>query len=695
MISTLIPTNKKKSSCPTDININSNDYPNMKKNNVIIEDLFLQIYKGVFATDETESLNKAFNHDKTIHVTIFARKASFEKSANKKAKTKLIKYSDILIAEATYLIDSSKSVFLNWLVVLDIPLSDLKIHEDFIVKNKEDNVKTNPTLLLSIRKQYGIGRFLLLIGQLFKSIIATYWCPIICQVHKGVKTGPFIFYVKSYFIQVDDYHQLVHDQYIIRSQFVMPDPNLVWMVLFQPLLCLLNTDIIDKNDRPSFKKIIVRGYYYFLNHFKDNNNIFHQSNIHQNLEKIFDNNELIRKPPILSIKQIDTKEFGIHDGKYYADDDVAVQILNSNKKYEDTIDLKDCGSGPRENDGSCMFICISKLMYGTSTYYRGIRQFFYYFYKNVSLLATDHEYFSDFATVSIVNDLALRYFTKDNSLPKVFKDDNNLVVTAEHCKKFMAKICYKFLMKDFWGSFPDLSLLTSIYQTTFVVFQATSPMIPEILNGSMRNWNVSFMSTENGLEYARSYIKPKKNLILESNIKWMCLLFNKHYVLFSQSRSLNELPYEDDYKLKDNYGCWFEKREIISVDSPPKAVQNIDDSISMTDSLISYEIHQNGQKLDKQFDTHVSFAAKTKIIGIARKRIFNEDRDIGPMFTFAELSIGIDMEFIMPVTRSLMPHTILNEFGITPFGDGISFVDLLKFRPNTWISESATKPFID
>ena len=691
LISNLHISNRNKKHLSTNINIQTTD-TGITKDNVNLKSLFVDFYKGVFEEDEEASLTKAFDDPKTIHISVFGREKLT--GAKNKKKIESIKYRDILIAQATFYADRSNSIFLNWMNVTDNALCELMLHADFVAKADDPNdpVQNAYQVIVqsSIRKQFGVGTFLLLIGQLFHSIVASHWRPIICQVHKIQDKGPFDFYLKNYFLKVNNDHQLVHDQYLYRSNFIInDDENLVWMILFYPLACLLNTDICNKNDRLSFKKILIRGYYHFLNHFNDNKIIFDQSKIYNGLKKVFNTDDFMNNPPNVSIDISNEKKLGINENTIHSDDKIMKEILKHNEQYENLITIKDVGSGPDEDDGSCMFLCVSKVIYGTSSYYRGIRQFFYYLYKNISLLGNDHDYFSNDLNVTFLNDLASRSIDEviDDDLPEIFRDTNQDEITPEICKYYFRLYSSSFLFEEFWGSVNDLSILTSIYQQTFNILLATAPL-DGLVNNNCREWKLSFNSTDNGNEYIRSYVKNIVVIPPEYGTKWMCLLMNKHYILLSDQLPERENFHKKDMKVKNNYGNRYRKSEIITVETPIKKR-----NIVITPPII---IESNSTLLQKQFNQYVSdLAYSNKIITLKSKTLQGEHREIGPMFSYSELSNNVDVEFLMPITRSLMPLKNLIDNGITPFGDGLNFEDLLKYRPDTWISESSTKPFVE
>jgi hypothetical protein len=137
-------------------------------------------------------------------------------------------------------------------------------------------------------------------------------------------------------------------------------------------------------------------------------------------------------------------------GTIHADENVTKAILNSNKKITHSIDLQDVGSGPKLDDGSCMFLCISKLIYGTSSYYYSLRQFLYYFYRNIASLDAEHDYYKDESSISLTFYIELldRYY-QENDIPQRLLNSTQ----PEKYKIYMHRLCYKFLMEDFWGSF--------------------------------------------------------------------------------------------------------------------------------------------------------------------------------------------------------------------------------------------------
>ena len=452
----------------TNININIDDYNTTakqrnkfeKNENVTMKNLFLRFYEGVFNTDESLSMTKAFDHKETIHFTIFARRASLNIKLGRKKNTVLL--SDILVAEATFHIDNSKALFLNWIAVTTSNLNDLAIH-DKIYKDEKN---------MSLRQKFNLGRFLLIIGQLFKSVIAKYWCPIICQVHNITNNGPLMFYLRNFFIIVKEDHQLVHDQFLLRNEFILhDDPQLSWMIVFQPLMCLFKIEIINSKKRSSFAKILIKGYYHFLNH-KINNNVHDQSNVFQDLKNILNDDNFInnKKKTIVLNNSLLTNISDDTVTPIHTDEDVTKAILNSNKNITHSIDLQDVGSGPKLTDGSCMFLCISKLIYGTSSYYFSLRQFLYYLFRNIASLDAEHDFYKDESSIAFNLFIELVYRCYEDTKPPTKLLD---AIEPVKYRNYMKQICYNFLMEDFWGCFSDILIFTSIFQKRFLIFEAT------------------------------------------------------------------------------------------------------------------------------------------------------------------------------------------------------------------------------
>ena len=200
------------------------------------------------------------------------------------------------------------------------------------------------------------------------------------------------------------------------------DPQLSWMIVFQPLMCLFKIEIINSKKRSSFAKILIKGYYHFLNH-KINNNLHDQSNVFQDLKNILNDDNFInnKKKTIVLNHNLLTNIFDDTSTAIHADENVTKALLNSNKNITHSIDLQDVGSGPKLTDGSCMFLCISKLIYGTSSYYYSLRQFLYYLYRNIASLDAGHDFYTDESSIalSLYIELVYRCYDEKKTTNKI------------------------------------------------------------------------------------------------------------------------------------------------------------------------------------------------------------------------------------------------------------------------------------
>ena len=175
-------------------NVNDIHVKSRSKDKLNYKIILANFYKGKFNSEDGDDVTESIDKPDSITVGLFAR------SAHRTEKKNLLRYHDQLIGAATFSVDNYDSLFLSWLGVSDKTLADLQVHNDF---SKSDT---------KIQKKYGIGSFLLIIIQIFYSIVKKKWCPIICQIHSLPSSGPLIFYIKNYFIKLNNDHQLVHEQ---------------------------------------------------------------------------------------------------------------------------------------------------------------------------------------------------------------------------------------------------------------------------------------------------------------------------------------------------------------------------------------------------------------------------------------------------------------------------------------------------
>jgi hypothetical protein len=181
------------------------------KINRTYKDVFRDFFASMFRGDESEYLEESYENENMVTISIFARNASLTKG---KA---LLRISDSVIAASSFVYDSHDSLLLSWIGVIAKSLAEVRVHDNFSNSNN------------TIRSSYNVGKFLLVISQIFKSILQQKWCPIVCQVHGVRDQGPYEWYIKNYFIQVPDTFQLVYDQSLHRNDYVIyNDKDLIY-----------------------------------------------------------------------------------------------------------------------------------------------------------------------------------------------------------------------------------------------------------------------------------------------------------------------------------------------------------------------------------------------------------------------------------------------------------------------------------
>jgi hypothetical protein len=155
------------------LNIHLNNY-------TTYQDLFRDFFYQKFKNDNAEYLDKCFAENNLITIAVFARSGS-------KTKVKdFRRYNDQLVGAASFPFDKLDSALLTWLGVIQKSLANLNIHESFAEND------------LNLQSNYNIGRFLIVMCQVFKSFLQKKWVPVLCQVHQKEREGPLGFYFKKF-----------------------------------------------------------------------------------------------------------------------------------------------------------------------------------------------------------------------------------------------------------------------------------------------------------------------------------------------------------------------------------------------------------------------------------------------------------------------------------------------------------------
>jgi hypothetical protein len=208
--------------------------------------LLINLFKGLFKNSENDILEKTYNKDDILTVTIFARSSHTNKNNGR------VTYKDYLVAAASFVIDEQPSCLLAWLGVTK------KISEDF---NRPKNFKKSE--FDSFQLKFRMGTFLLNICQILKSIQSQRWIPLICQVYRKSSDGPLNFYKKQYFLHLPKSHELVYQQYAHREEHIIKANELIWMALFHPLKYLMMFEIFGSKDDNAIETILERGNIFF------------------------------------------------------------------------------------------------------------------------------------------------------------------------------------------------------------------------------------------------------------------------------------------------------------------------------------------------------------------------------------------------------------------------------------------------
>jgi hypothetical protein len=612
-------------------------------------------YNQMFTADAIDDIYDSLNKTDIVNILILGR--SVEMST--KGKKNVCHYKDQIIAAASITIDNYSSLLLSWVGVPDKKLTEMNIHKSFTKSS------------MALRKKFNLGRFMLIICQIFKSVLQSKWCPIICQVHKDPSEGPLKFYLKNYFMIVPQSYQLAYDQLIFRKKsMIHDDPHLIWMVLFYPLVALYQTDIIGKSTSISFQKIIVRGYFYFLKQL--NVGFVDPSFTGDEIENKFVKNQLT-----ISIKKPDVEpkyEFTDDDDKQFihaTDDEMNVAVST----VSPIASFVDCGFGPGPDDGDCLFLSLSKLLYGKTSYYYSIRQFLYYYHRNVSLLSIHHSFYKDDDNQLLLMDIAERVYG-DKEPADIYNDDKK--------PKLLRQISSKYLEHSFWGSFADLLIVSSLLRRNIFILDGQSPTIEPSNN---RTWTFSLNSTYGGQAFLNRYLSVTDHSTIGSY--WLVRVSGSH---FMPVLSFNDqVDIYTEMLLPDSFGTLHEETiNTTDLMSPEKTQPSVIDNIQ------DLQVKVTKRSLKNQFNEWINSDKDYKLIKKNKFRLDGIEISLGPMFSLRDFEMaGVPELMIMPCVRCLDPLRVLAEANVWAIENECYFVDLIKLRRETWLGETTTKVFIE
>ena len=643
------------------------------------QDLFADFFCRMFVSNEQKFINDSFERDDVITISIFARQAS---------KTKgLSRWVDHLIAAASFPNDLYDSLLLAWIGVIDKSLAELKIHQDFKNCNSP------------IRSQYDIGRFLLCIAQVFQSVVAETWCPIICQVHGIKERGPYNFYAKNFFVHVPDYLQIVYDQSLFRNDFVINnDSDLVWMVLYYPLIDLLMFECVGKITWDFFMLIVYRGYFYFLRRSAKNsrpNNLsekirknyeFGTELINSNKATVLLDKSVIEEDEDLAVSFIDDEK-----NQYLVAGTIVFNNLFSNaKEKEDCIYLDASGTSLIEETQDSLFISASKVIYGSSQFYVNLKGFLSFFYRSLAKLPKEHPYFLRDEFKEEIVSMFEKVLEKE-IVPIVHQTDDEETTDKKRRLYILHALALRVTENDYLGSFEDLSIFGSIFQIEFYLLEAKST---EVALGDLQDKR-TWVITRKSLPVVNSVITK---LLKEDNSDyqdgWIFGVNSLYYMSLSTQNP--EKFIEDNQHFFESIGQY---TETMSKDLSTNVAAIVEESSIHSSEMDSFLIKNelSDKKLQKQFNKHIELKEPKKYLNKGKQWLTaNVHMEIGPILEFLDFEqAGVPDEFIMTCTRVMDPFAILIQKNVWPIQGKCQFQDLFRLRRKTRLNKIVTKLFVE
>ena len=576
------------------------------------------------------------------------------------------------------------SVLLTWLAVIQKSLSSLNIHDSF--QNNTEPIQTN----------FSIGRFLIICAQYMKSLLQKKWCPVVCQVHDKEDRGPYLFYLKSFFIKMELYYQLVYEQVTRRPQYIIEgDDELIWMVLHYPLCDLMFYPRHGAISWHDYDIILLRGYYYFLR--RKFNNMLVQEILDPKFIKIAGNDSNY----ILNGFKVEMDKTIIDDDDQIPttiDDETLVQpwyinagtnVFNemANLSGSDHIFFQHCGFGTERDDKNSLYLAVSQLIYGDRIYYLNIRQFLHYYYRSISMLPKDHPLYQSEHIKDTIFRILYRMFNE--KIPDDYKQHDLISIDYSKCQSIYYELSQRVLRNSFPGDYMDLLTFGTIFGVEFVVCEGKSinPIIPmEILS---RQWRFMFSATGKGdsTVLTRMQVSPTQFplMYLATHIdKNFVIITNKEFPMFDD---LSQIP-KSIAEFRDKFDI--NEDNIVTVPATPVGINE-------DTELQDYLCGPSTKKIQTQYNVYLTHLRKQKYFqSQGNNKVVGSERSIGPMFKFDDfVNAKIPENYIMPITRCLDPFSLLVRKNVTPIEGEVTFKHLYHLRPKTWLCETSTKIFID
>jgi hypothetical protein len=649
-------TNKTTSASPKHIHL---------KTNSTYQDLFRDFFFRKFESDESSHLDDSFDTDQVITVALFAR------SGTKTAQRGLVRYLDQLVAAASFPYDTFDSVLLTWLAVVEKSLNDLNIHPS--LNNDLRNVQLN----------FNIGTLMIIMCQTIMSLLKRKWVPVLCQCHKTISRGPYGFYAKNFFQKMPSTFQLCYQQLCERPEYIIEDDSdLIWMVLLYPLQDLLMIPLQGSTEWNSYQLILVRGYYYFLRRQmspldqKKIGIIVSQSLSDVDIIKIIDNN-----PNNDISESVLQSVFTVFNSS----------MNKSEEEKDEQLFPLDCGNGINKEDSDSLFLSLSLLLYGDRTKHLNLRQFIYFYYRSLSLLSADHPILKSNYMNNLISNALQRLYK--NNVPTKYININVKDIDGAIAKDILWELSQKIKNSKFGGDYQDITILSVVFKYNVTICDVK--VIEGDSQSAVIKYQISKYSTANRIDFINKCIdmgsQPLSTLFL---IKLMDIESNIYYYPILSTEQ--EYDYGNLTFLPDNTGTYssIEEQEFNDViPIPPTPVGKI----STETALANYIVTNSKKSIKKQYNKYYSQDMRKKYLANrGSNKLPGFGSDIGQMFSLDDfVNAQVDPMFIMPILRSLDPYAILVEHGIYPIEGVCTFLDLIHYRPNTWMSDSSTCAFVN
>ena len=167
---------------------------------------------------------------------------------------------------------------------------------------------------------------------------------------------------------------------------------------------------------------------------------------------------------------------------------------------------------------------------------------------------------------------------------------------------------------------------------------------------------------------------------------------HQSYLIFTTQElsiydDLNQIP-KSVAEFRDKFDV--NEDNVVTIPSTPIGLYS---ESSMQDYLPSH----SRKKIKTQYNYYLGNQRKLKYFqSPGYNKIAGSTRQIGPMFSYDDfVAAEIPEKYVMPIARCLDPFAELVKRNVTPIEGEMLFKDFFHLRPQTWLSESSTKLFVD